>query len=147
MVGVFFNVSKKYVDFILAMINNVAHRDIFSVYNQLGDKMYKYRNKTATNIHKLRTQQAKCVSRTEYLDNVGNLQSQCKELEDENEQLEAEITVVKADMDVLNHNNSLLVNAVKELKAQMNTILTHLATLIRKTLLSQLALSELWPSN
>ena len=32
---------------------------------------------------------------------------------------------VKADMDVLNHNNSLLVNAVKELKAQMNTVLTH----------------------
>ena len=31
---------------------------------------------------------------------------------------------VKADMDVLNHNNSLLVNAVKELKVQMNMILT-----------------------
>ena len=28
-------------------------------------------------------------------------------------------------MDVLNRNNSLLVNAVKELKAQMNTVLTH----------------------
>ena len=85
MAGASFNVSKKYVGFILAMINNVAHRDIFLVYNQLGDKMYEHRNKTAADIHNLRTQQAKCIGRTKYLNDVGDLQSQCKELEDENE--------------------------------------------------------------
>ena len=60
----------------------------------------------------------KCVGNTKYLNNVGDLQSQCTDLEDKNKQL-------KADMDVLNCNNSLLVNVVKELKVQMNTILTH----------------------
>ena len=59
----------------------------------------------------------KCVGNTKYLNNVGDLQSQCTDLEDKNKQL-------KADMDVLNCNNSLLVNVVKELKVQMNTILT-----------------------
>ena len=73
--GASFNVNEKYVDFILAMINDVAWRDIFSVYNQLGDKMYKHRNKTVADIHNLRTQQVKCVGRTEYLNDVSNLQS------------------------------------------------------------------------
>ena len=54
MAGISYNVNEKYVNFILAMINDVARRDIFLVYSQLGDRMYKYRNKTAADIHNLR---------------------------------------------------------------------------------------------
>nr|VWP00581.1 Uncharacterized protein [Ganoderma boninense] len=55
---------------------------------------------------------------------MDDLHSRCKDLEDENEKLKAELVVLKADGDVLNQNHGL-VNAIKQLQAQVNSLASH----------------------
>ena len=60
-----------------------------------------------------------------YTDDMDDFRSRCKDLEDENEKLKAKLVALKADGDVLNQNHGTLVNAIKQLQAQVNALASH----------------------
>nr|VWP02187.1 Uncharacterized protein [Ganoderma boninense] len=87
--------------------------------------MYEHRNQEAAELHRLRVLLNKKVSSVTYTDDMDDLRSRCKDLEDENEKLKAELVALKADGDVLNQNHGTLVNAIKQLQAQVNSLASH----------------------
>ena len=60
-----------------------------------------------------------------YMDDVDDLRSQCKDLEDENKKLKAKLVVLKADEDILNQNHKVLVGVIEQLQAQVNLLASH----------------------
>ena len=123
--GQHYNIEEEYVNYIMAMVNDLARKNIIEAYNQLGNKMYEHRNQMAIDIHALRMELGRKVNNTKYREDMDDLEARCHDLEDENEKLKAEIVVVKADADVLNRNLETLVNVIKQLQAQVNTLATQ----------------------
>ena len=112
--GHHYNIDEEYINYIMAMVNDLARKNIIEAYNQLGNKMYEHRNQSAIDIHTLRTELGRKVNNTKYREDIDDLESRCHDLEDDNEKLKAEIVAVKADADVLNRNHETLVNVIKQ---------------------------------
>ena len=123
--GAHFGIQDQYISYIMAVVNDMTRKMVSEAYNQLGNKMYEHRNQEAAELHRLRVLLNKKVSSVTYTDDMDDLRSRCKDLEDENEKLKAELVALKADGDVLNQNHGTLVNAIKQLQAQVNSLASH----------------------
>ena len=123
--GAHFGIQDQYISYIMAVVNDITRKMVSEAYNQLGNKMYEHRNQEAAELHRLRVLLNKKVSSVTYTDDMDDLRSRCKDLENENEKLKAELVALKADGDVLNQNHGTLVNAIKQLQAHVNSLATH----------------------
>ncbi|KAI1783209.1 hypothetical protein LXA43DRAFT_1187130 [Ganoderma leucocontextum] len=113
--GAHYEIDNEYIDWILAVMNDMIRQDIIGVYNQLGNKMYEHRNSTATDIHDIQAQQEKFVTHTTFRETTDALETRCYDLEKANDTL-------KAEMEVLNNNTMMLVNVVKDLRTQVASL-------------------------
>lgn len=117
--GRFYGVDDSITEYITSMIQDFTRIEVFSAYNQLGNKMYEHRNQTVADIQGLKENKVGIAS---FFKQIEDLHGRCKELEDENDKLKAEIQVLKADGDVLNNNHGVLTGVIKRLQAQVNTL-------------------------
>ncbi|EJF59973.1 hypothetical protein DICSQDRAFT_171460 [Dichomitus squalens LYAD-421 SS1] len=111
--------NQAYVDWTISVTRDITRREVVNVYNVLSNKVYEHRNdflKECDTTHAtFRQMDSSMTGLHTKADTAGNLALKAVE---ENKQLKAEIITVKADLDMLNHNNMELVKWYKELTAK-----------------------------
>ncbi|EJF55415.1 hypothetical protein DICSQDRAFT_175940 [Dichomitus squalens LYAD-421 SS1] len=102
--------NQAYVDWTISVTRDITRREVVNVYNVLGGKIYEHRNdflnECDTTHATFKELDVSMTGLHTKADTAGNLALKAVE---ENKQLKAELVTVKADLEVLNRNNTELV--------------------------------------